>query len=145
MQYKGKTVDKQPACNWKAVYRDCAKYQQFIIEVREYNEEKEISRQQMAYLHAVVFPALADHVGCSELMAEIILKKKSGEQWFIQEIDGNEIIISKTMLTVEQTTKWMENIFDWMESIGCPVTPPDPNWRANRERELTHDTEIKNH
>jgi hypothetical protein len=133
VNYLGKTENNQPIANWKAVYANCAKYARFVVEVREYDEQKEISLQQMKYMHSVVFPALAQYVGCSELMAEIMLKKKCGEQWFIQKIDGNEIILSKTMLTVKQTTKWLENCWEWLESIGCPVPPPDPNWKLNRK------------
>jgi len=134
MKFRGNTIDGQPAANWKQIYRQCARYERFIIEVRQYDEAKEISLQQMRYLHAVVIPALAEHVGSSELMAEILLKKKCGEQWFIQEVDGDEIIISKTMLTTKQTTKWLENCWDWLETIGCPVPPPDPNWRSTQQK-----------
>jgi len=134
MKFRGNTIDGQPATNWKQLYRQCARYERFIVEVRKYDETKEISLQQMRYLHAVVIPALAEHVGCSELTAEIILKKKCGAQWFIQEIDGDDIIISKTMLTVKQTNKWLENCWDWLESIGCPVPAPDPNWRLNHAK-----------
>ena len=137
MIFTGKTHDGQPAASWTAIYKACVKYNQFVVEVRELDPEREISLQQMRYLHAVVFPALSEYMGCSELMAEVILKKKCGEQWFIQEVDGNDIIISKTMLTVKQTTTWLENIWDFMETINCPVPPPDPRWRQNQEKELT--------
>lgn len=137
-KFKGHTVNNQPATNWKAVYKACAKHERFLLEVRKYDEAAEISLQQMRYLHAVVIPALADLVGCSEFMAEQILKKKCGEQWFVKEVDGDICIISKTNLSVKQTNKWLENCWDWMESIGCPVPPPDPNWRINRLQESAH-------
>lgn len=130
MIFKGKTINDQPAANWPAIHKQAAKYSEFIIEVRQYDPEREITLQQMSYLHAVVYPALAEHMGVSQLMAEVILKKKCGEQWFIKEIDSNEIILSKTMLTVKQTTVWLENIWDFMEAIGCPVPPPDPQWKV---------------
>ena len=136
MKYKGNTNNDQPLADWKAIYKQCRKYERFIIEVREYDPEKEISLQQMKYIHAVLVPALADYVGCSKLMAEQILKKKCGEEWFVKEIDGEICILSKTSLTVKQTTDWLQNCWDWMESIGCPVPPPDPNWRINRKKEL---------
>ena len=140
MIFKGKTIDGQPAAAWEAVYKACTRHERFVVEVRNYDPDKEISLQQMKYLHAVVIPALAEYIGCSQLIAEIILKKKCGEEWFIQQVDGNEIIISKTMLTIKQTTKWLENCWDFMESINCPVPPPDPNWRVNqqKEKELIH-------
>ncbi len=135
MNFRGETIQSQPVADWPAIETLCVKYDRFVIEVRKYDSAKEISLQQMKYLHAVVIPALADHVGCSELMAEICLKKKCGEAFFIQKLDGEQIIISKTMLTAKQTTIWLENIWDWMESINCPVPPPDPAWRANKQKE----------
>lgn len=134
MIYRGKTIEGQPAANWKAIQATCTEYPEFIIEVRKFDEQREISLQQMAYIHAVVIPALADHVGCSRLMAEILLKKKCGEEWFIQKVDGIDMILSKTMLTTKQTTQWLENCWDWMESIGCPVPPPDPKWREQEKQ-----------
>ncbi len=131
-KFKGNLVEGEPAANWQAIHQECAKYQRFIVEVREYNESAEISMQQMAYLHSIVFPALADHVGCSKFMAEQILKKKCGEQWFVKKVDGDICILSKTNLSVKQTNEWFENIFDWMGSIGCPVPSPDKDWRLNK-------------
>jgi hypothetical protein len=128
MLYRGYTTDGKPITDWPGIYAYCADCGRFVIEVRKYDEAAEISRKQMAYLHSVVFPALADHMGVSQLMAEVILKKKCGESFFIKKVDGNEIILSKTMLTAKQTTVWMENIWDFMESVGCPVPPPDPEW-----------------
>ena len=134
-RFKGQTINNQPATDWRAVYRACARHERFIIEVRRYDSAAEISMQQMKYLHAVVIPALAAHIGCSLFMAEQILKKKCGEQWLVKEIDGDLCILSKKTLTVKQTTQWLENCWDWMESIGCPVPPPDPNWRMNKAKE----------
>ena len=130
--FKGQRIDDQPAANWLAIQAECARHERFVVEVRKHDELREISRQQTAYMHAVVFPALAEYVGCSELMAETLLKKKCGEQYFVHEIDGQLIIGSKTSLTVKQTTIWLENCWEWLESIGCPVPPPDPCWRLNQ-------------
>lgn len=47
MKFKGHTVQDQPAANWKQIYRECAKHPEFIVEVRKYDPEKEISLQQM--------------------------------------------------------------------------------------------------
>ena len=131
--YRGKTIEGEPSADWKTIYAQCSKCDRFVIDVREYDTNKEISIQQMKYFHAVIVPLLAEYVGCSQLMAELILKKKCGEQWFIKIIDKTETIISKTHLTINQMTKWLENIFDWMESIGCPVPPPDNKWRENQD------------
>ena len=139
MKFRGKTVDGEPATAWDAVYKACAKYDRFIVEVREYNEAKEISLQQMRWIHCKNGPIelLAEYMGCSKMIAELILKKKCGERFFVHEIDGETVIASKTMLSIKQTTEWIENIFDFMDSINCQVQPPDPQWRIHQQRELT--------
>ena len=137
MRYKGHTILGQAALigsNWEALERECAKHHRFVIEVRKYDEAKEISLAQMAWLHCENGPiaVLANDMGISRLMAETILKVKCGAEWFLQEIDGREIVASKTSLSVTQTTKWIENIFDFMEKIGSPVEQPNPEWRQTK-------------
>ena len=129
-----KKIDKQVAFDRPGFDAAVNKYDSAVIEVRKYDPAKEISLQQMKYLHAVVFPALAEFMGVSHLMAEVILKKKCGEEFFIKEVDGNKIIISKSMLSIKQTTIWLENIWEFMEVIGCPVPPPDKNWKLNKKK-----------
>ena len=134
MIFRGRTIDGQPAAKWNEIQGACSKYERFVIEVRKLNEDREISLQQMKWLHCNNGPIalLAEYMGCSRLIAEHILKKKCAEHLFVKEIDGDLCVLSKTTLTVKQTTEWIENIFDFMESIGCPVPPPDPQWRRNQ-------------
>lgn len=136
MRIIGKTINGQPVCQWPELHKECARHERFVIEVRKYDEQAEISRQQMAYLHAAVFPALAEYTGVSELMAETILKIKCGEQWFIRVLDGKKLIGSKTDLTVKQTSKWMENIWEYLDKVGCKVMPPDPEWYKNNDLKM---------
>lgn len=140
-KFRGKTVDGQPAAAWKAIYKACAKYDQFVVEIRAYDEAKEISLQQMRWLHCKNGPIelLAEYMGVSRLIAELILKRKCGEEFFVHKIDGETVIASKTMLSVKDTTEWIENIFDFMDAIGCPVQPPDPAWRQNQDNEREND------
>jgi len=140
MQYKGKTVDKQPTCNWKAVYRDCAKHQQFIVEIREYNEEKEISRQQMKYLHAVIIPLFVDYTGDSPQYWENKLKLECGSKWFKPEIinvNGNPftIIPSKKIISINNFTEWYQNITDYGLQHGVIVPPPNKDWKLEKYQE----------
>jgi hypothetical protein len=102
MEYRGKTIEGKAACNWPAIQVEAASHENFIISVEKWDEEKEISKQQMAYLHAVVFPALAKEMHCSLLWAEITLKRCCGEQWLIKRFEKTEIILTKTALTVKQ-------------------------------------------
>ena len=134
-EFRGSTINGKAAANWPAIQQKCAKWDRYIVEVRQLDEQREISRKQMAWLHCDngPFAMLSDHVGCSRLTAELLLKKKCGESLFIKEIDGERCIISKANLSVKQTNQWFESIFDWMESIGCPVPPPDPAWRINQK------------
>lgn len=137
MIFEGFTTDGEPATNWPKIHEDCAKHDRFIIEVRKFDPEREISLQQMKWLHCKNGPIvlLAEYMGCSKMIAELILKKKCGERFFIHKIDGDTVIASKSMLSVKQTNEWIENIFDFMDSINCPVQPPDPKWRENQQKE----------
>jgi len=134
--FRGKTIDGQPAARWDKIQDACVKYGHFVIEVRKLDENREISLQQKAWLHCNKGPIalLAKHKGCSKLDAENTLKKECAGHLFIKEISGELHILSKSTLTVKQTTEWMENIFDYMESIECPVLPPDPNWKINQKK-----------
>lgn len=133
-EYRGRTTDGKPIAMWPDIHKECASHERFIITVDKFDEEREISKQQMKYLYAVVFPALAEYMGCSKLMAEITLKRKCGAEWLVKEIDKAQVILSKKSLSVKKTTLWMENIMDFMETIGCPVPPPDKDWRLNKEK-----------
>ncbi len=138
MKFLGKTRDKQPAADWKAVYRECAKYPRFIIEAREYNEAREISLAQMAYFHAVVVPLFSDYTGDSKQYWENKLKIECGSKWFTPVpivIDGQTYytIPSKTTLTVKDFSEWYQNIRDFGDTVGCLVPPPDPEWRENEK------------
>lgn len=134
-QFRGYTRDNTAICSWGEISGTAARYERFIIEVRRYDPEHEISLQQMRYLHAVVFPAFADWIGCSEFMAELILKRKCGKQWMVKIIDDVEVIASKTSLSVKQTMTWIENIMDFADGLpGLAVPPPDPEWRTRASK-----------
>lgn len=129
MDYKGQTIDGEATCNWPEIHNEAARHKRFMITVEEWTEEKEISRQQMAYLHAVVFPVFAKEMHCSLLWAEITLKRCCGEQWLIRRVDKTEIILSKTILSVNQCNKFLENIWDWCGSKNIHIPEPDKDWR----------------
>ena len=114
--------------NWPAVKDEAARYGQSAVTVEEFTEKRYVSNQQMAYLHAVVFPTYAKEMHCSVLWAEIELKRCCGEQWMIVRVDKAELILSKTILTVDQCTQWIENIIDWTESKNIHIPLPEKNW-----------------
>jgi hypothetical protein len=140
MDFRGKTLrigDKSKAqCNWDGLKNAAKQYDEFIITLDKWDEEKEISRQQMAYLHAVVFPVFAKEMHCSLLMAELTLKRCCGEQWLVKRIDKAEIILSKTILSVKQCNKWLENIWDWCAEKNIHIPEPDKDWRKKPERQV---------
>lgn len=70
---------------WPSIYKACTKYQQFLLHVEEYTEEALISDQQRKFWHAKPVSIYADYTGHSILMAEILLKKECGENYFILE------------------------------------------------------------
>ena len=133
MDYVGYTDDSgKPIAPWQQIYEKAAVLGRFIIKIEKWTEEKEISLRQMAYLHAVVFPALAKEMHCSLLWAEITLKRCCGEQWLIARVDKAEIILSKTILTVKQCNQWIENIWDWCSSKNIHIPDPDKDWRKKQ-------------
>ena len=79
MEWIGETIDEQPATDWPAIHKACMKHKRFVVEVRKYDEEREISRQQMAYLHGVVFPTIAREMHVSLWEAELLCKTQAGE------------------------------------------------------------------
>jgi hypothetical protein len=87
MIFKGQTIQNQPAAQWKAVYNECRKYPRFVVEVREYSEETEISDQQRKWLHCDNGPVrqlMAE--GWSFIDAKNHLKRAYGRQWFVKYI-----------------------------------------------------------
>lgn len=133
MQFKGKTINKQPATDWPAIHKACIKHPAFTVEVREYSEKTEISLQQMKYLHAVVFPQIAEAGKVSLWQAEFDCKRFAGRQWLIKTVEGNHFVLSKTTLSVKQTNQWIDNIIDWAEQAYHILIPlPNPEWRKTK-------------
>lgn len=84
-KFRGRTVNNQPAAQWKAIYRQCAKHEQFVVTVEPYDPKDSISDQQRKYWHAMPVKLYAQHTGNSELRAEIYLKRECGEHYFVLE------------------------------------------------------------
>ena len=59
------------------------KHKKIVVEITRYSRQNEISLQQMAWLHCEEgpFKVLADYQGCSELEAELLLKRECCEQF----------------------------------------------------------------
>ena len=132
-KYYGYTINKEAACAWPTIQAEAAKYPRFTVSVERYDEEREISKEQMAYMHAVLFPAVSEFMGVSLLTAELTCKVLCGKQWLVKEVGGEKYILSKTSLTTKQTTLWLENCWDFFEEQGCPVPPPDKEWATRKE------------
>lgn len=124
--------------NSKAFYDECAKHKLFIVDVEKYDNDTEISLQQMAYLHAVVYPTYGKFIGLSNLGAEVSLKRKCGpknkrgENRLVRKFDNIEMIMSKKSLTVRQTNEFIDNIYDFCNGINCFIPPPDPEWKKKK-------------
>lgn len=130
--FRGETIDGEPTTQWPAIQREAEKHKHFVIEVRKYDAEREISLRQMAYLHAVVFPAIADAMGSSLWEAEYWCKRMCGEQWeLIKKVGkGMWVECSKTKLTSKQCGDWMENIWAKAEKVfGLHIQAPAEDWR----------------
>jgi hypothetical protein len=134
MDYFGQTIESQPCADWKAIQAECAKHPQFVVRVESYSEEREITRQQYAYLHSLVFPTLAKVWDTSLEDAEFECKKRWGEQWLIKKSLGYRFVLSKTTLTVKQCNKWLENIWQGAHREGIIISPPDKDWRETARK-----------
>ena len=128
MDFFGETVDGQPATDWPAIHKACMKHQRFVVEVRRYDEEREINRQQMAYLHGVVFPTIAREMHVSLWEAEFLAKTGPGEQWLVKRMGDLRFVLSKTGMSVKDCTEWIQNIWDWSDRNGFFIPPPDKTW-----------------
>jgi hypothetical protein len=138
MKFKGETIDGSAVLDWQKVYGECEKYHRFVIEIRELDEQREISLQQMKYFHAVVVPLFSEWNGDSKGCWETRLKLECGSKWFTPEVhvvDGKpySFIPSKKTLSVKDCSEWFQNIMDYGLREGVVVPPPDPEWRKNNE------------
>jgi len=130
------TEDKNVEIPLQRIRDECLKYDKAIIRVERYDEQREISRKQMAYLHAVVFPILAEAMSCSLWEAEYTCKRWCGEQWELIKKVGPQMYVetSKTKLTVKQCSDWIESIMDWADKRNIHIPPPDQDWYAKRNQ-----------
>ena len=133
MIFHGQTIDGDPALSgslWSAITKGASKYPRFVIEVREHDPEREISIQQMKYLHAVVFPTLAKEMHTSKWEAEFLCKTQCGEQWLVKKVGDLRFILSKTTLSVKDCNEWIENIWDYTQKNGITIPQPNKEWRT---------------
>ena len=87
-KFKGRIIAGKLVVDWPRVAEVCREYGQFIIEVRAYDREREISLQQMAFWHARPVKLFAQHTGYSEWKAEQWLKRECGELYFMLDLDA---------------------------------------------------------
>ena len=136
MIFHGETINNEPAANWPVIQAECARHQKFTVEVTAFNSEREISNQQMKYLHAVVFPLIADRFHMSELEAEDHCKALCGERWFVKKIGDKWFRLSKRVLSVKDCNKWIENIYTYFEKQGLHIPAPNQDWRKEQNGKL---------
>ena len=139
MKYLGYTIEGEAAANWKSIYIECAKFERFIVEVRRYDEEREISLQQIGFFHAGIVPLFVNYTGDSKQYWENKLKLECGSKWFTPKeitISGHiyTVIPSKTNLSTKDFSEWYQNITDFGLQHGVVIPPPDPNWRLNKKQ-----------
>jgi hypothetical protein len=135
MRFYGETIDGEPIAAWEHIYERCRGHKRWLLTIEPDSAARTISEQQTAYLHAVVYPTLAEAMHCSLWHAEVTLKQEPGKEWFVKEFCDKEtgkvftVILSKTTMSVASTTKWLENIWDWAEKRGIHIPLPNKSWR----------------
>jgi len=100
------------------------------VEVRRYDEKREVTLKQYGYFYAVVIPVLVEAMSCSRWEAEFWCKRECGKEWeLIKKVGpGMSIECSKTKLNVQQFNRWLENIWDRADKNGIHIPPPDKTW-----------------
>ena len=134
--FHGDTIDGQPAASWPIIQKECAKYARFSVEVLKYDEDRDISREQMAYLHTIVFPTIKEAMHSSLWEAEFLCKTQCGEQWFVKRMGDVRFIVSKTTLTVKQCERWIENIQTYFDKQNIHIPAPNKDWRKEQNGEF---------
>lgn len=136
--YKGTVIEDQPRANWKAIYAECRKHKDkgFLVEVREYDPDKELSYKQIRWWKGILLPALSKDNGFSESKWEAILKLTIMPNEF-QPIDikvgENEynFIPSITNLSTKKMSKLMMESVQILHDWGFTwVKEPDPSLRS---------------
>lgn len=136
--YLGKVVDNQPQANWKAIYAECKKHKDkgFIVEVREYDLDKELSYKQIRWWKGVLLKALARDTGEPESKCEAVLKLTVMPDEFQPikvKVGENEytFIPSITKLSTKKMSKLMMESVQKLQEWGFTwATEPDPSLRA---------------
>lgn len=90
MIFRGKTQNSLPITLWKAIYKACCQFEQFVIEVTKFDPDKQISYQQMKWWHCQPVTLYSQHTGCSLWESEQWLKRECGEHFFMQSVCEQE-------------------------------------------------------
>ncbi len=141
MDFKGTTINGNPAADWFGIQAEAANHRTFLIKVLDWSEGKENSLKQMAWINGVLIPYLSNKTGDSINWWKTRLKIQCGRDLF----DFEKIIVNKdeepiwiisheNELTIKQGSAWITNILDFLPTIGhSEVTPPDPEWNKRKE------------
>ena len=93
MIFKGQTINDKASAMWPEIYRECEKYSRFIIEVREYDENAEISDQQRKWLHGKMGPIhhYMKDKRATFADAKNFVKVRYGREWLVTVITNENI------------------------------------------------------
>jgi len=86
-EFRGQTIDGKAAAHWPAIQQACGKYEQFIVEVRRFDEQREISEHQRKYWHSVVISEYSEKSGESLMESEWYVKRGAARHIFMLEVD----------------------------------------------------------
>ena len=95
MNFLTKNIDGVPAVQdgtWQDIIDEAGKHRRSVIEVREYDENAEISQQQRKWLHCAAGP-IRELVrsGWSFREAKEYCKVEWGRQWFVVELTDDNV------------------------------------------------------
>jgi hypothetical protein len=112
-------------------------YQAFIptleglrIELTLEKESEDITKNQWAYLFAVLYPAIALETGYTVEEVDGMLKKR---HLTVNRSLKNEYVKDKSSLNREQLAQYIDLCLLDAANLGIIVPPPDKNWRLKNE------------
>lgn len=137
MEFKGKTIDDKPAADWPGIQKACAQHERFVIEVRDWDDERELSMQQIRWFKGILLPSLSkdngDSIECWETTLKLAVMPDEFAPLSVK-IGGHTIyyVPSITKLSVKQMSQLIEGSVAKLHEWGFGwITLPDKELRKS--------------
>lgn len=118
---------------WRRMAAICKDLRDGEYTVKVGKKQARPSDPQRAYYFAVIVAMVAEETGYTKDQTHELLKAK----FLPKDSDTNGVLVGElvvggsiTKLNRGGMTEFIEDIRGWSEGfLGCPIPPPDPNWK----------------